>query len=379
MKITDIRTKVMGVPPRRNWIFVFVETDAGITGIGEATTEWHEQAVVAAIEQLIRPRLIGEDPTRIERIWTQMHRHNWWRGGVVVSSALSGIDQALWDLAGKAYGQPVYRLLGGACRDRIRLYARADLQLGDAVTEIRRAQEEGFPGYKCGYTMDAFDPFDERAQIEHCVAEVSAVREAAGPEMELMIDCGGLFSFNRAVELVERLRPFRMLFVEEPVNADTPRELVALRRAGTGVPIAAGERVNTRWGFREWLEQGAVDVIQADVSHCGGISELLKIARYAEVYNVRIAPHNPYGPVALAASAHAAMAMANFLILEHCRLRPWFDEVQTMNVPIKEGCVVLTERPGLGIELDEAYIDAHPYVPLGTRDPFYGDGAPALV
>lgn len=379
MKITNIRTRIMGVPPRRNWVFVFVETDEGITGVGEATTEWHEKPVASAIEDLIAPRLIGMDPTRIEWIWQKMYRHVWWRSGVVVSSAMSGIDQALWDIAGKAYGQPVYRLLGGACRDRVRLYARGDLGVGGSGEEARAAQDEGFDAFKCGYNIAEFDAFDEKAQIEHCIGEVRAVREAAGDKMDIMLDCGGLFSVNGAMELIARLKALRMLFVEEPVNADTPKDMVRLMRASTGVDIAAGERPCTRWGFREWLEVGAVDVIQADVSHCGGISELMRIAHCAEVYNVKVAPHNPYGPVALAASAHAAAAMPNFLILEHCRLRPWFDDVQAVPVPVRKGHVELTERPGLGIELDEDYIERHPYVPLGSRDPFQPDGAVRLV
>jgi galactonate dehydratase len=164
-----------------------------------------------------------------------------------------------------------------------------------------------------------------------------------------------------------------MLFVEEPVNMDTPRGLVALRRAFPGVRIAAGERQMTRWGFREWLEEGAVDVIQADISHCGGIGELTRIAACAEVYNVLMAPHNPYGPVALAANLHACATMQNFLILEHCRHRPWFDEVQQYGPLVQGGCVLLNDRPGLGVELDWEYVRKHPYRPLRLRmfeDPY---------
>jgi galactonate dehydratase len=158
-----------------------------------------------------------------------------------------------------------------------------------------------------------------------------------------------------------------LLFVEEPVNADTPRGLIELRRAFPDVRIAAGERLCTRWAFREWLEQAAVDVIQADISHCGGISELMKIAHCAAVYNVRLAPHNPYGPVALAATAHACAAMPNFLILEHCRLRPWFDDVQIFGPNILQGHVELDDRPGLGVELNADVIERNPYLPLPPR------------
>lgn len=372
MKITRISTRVMGVPghgghtPRRNWIFVFIETDVGITGVGEATTEYHEHAVAQMIERQLAPVLIGQDPTRIEFLWQQMQRGYWWRTGVVAASGMSGIDQALWDITGKAYKLPVYKLLGGAVRDRVRLYARMDLGLASIADEARAAVDEGFDAFKFGYGKLA-EPFDDRAQVGRAIDEYREVREAVGPGVDLMIDCGGVFTQQSAMALIEGLRSVGMLFVEEPVNADTPRGLVELRRANPDVRIAAGERLATRWAFREWLEQGAVDVLQADISHCGGISELMKIAHYAEVYNVRLAPHNPYGPVALAASAHACAAMSNFLILEHCRLRPWFDNVQKFGPTIRGGCVELDDRPGLGIELDLDVIERHPFQFLPLR------------
>jgi galactonate dehydratase len=345
---------------------VFVETDAGITGLGEATTEWHEHAVAQMIEQHMGPVLIGRDPTRVEEAAQFLLRSTWWRHGVVAASAISGIDQALWDITGKAYKLPVYKLLGGAVRQRVRLYARMDLGLATVPDEARTAVHEGFDAFKFGYGPPT-EPFDEMAQVQRALKEAQEIREAVGPQVELMIDCGGLFSLQAATALLAGLRPINMLFVEEPVNADTPRGLVELRRANPDMRIASGERVCTRWGFREWLEEGAVDVIQADISHCGGISELLKIAHCAEVYNVRLAPHNPYGPVALAASAHASAAMANFLILEHCRLRPWFDQVQKFGPTIRQGCVELDDRPGLGVELNLDVIERHPYLPMPLR------------
>jgi galactonate dehydratase len=372
MKITDVHCRIMGVPgpdgktPRRNWVFVFVRTDAGITGVGEATTEWHELAVAAMVEKHFRPLLIGMDPTRIESTWQNLQRNLWWRGGVVASSAISGIDQALWDIAGKAYKLPVHKLLGGAVRDRVRLYARTDLGLSTFADEGRAAVNEGFDAFKAG-VGPMVEPYDDRAQVDVTIREFSRLREAVGPQVDLMIDCAGLFSQQSAVPLIEALRPMNLLFVEEPVNADTPRELVALRRRFPDQRIAAGERLNTRWAFRELLEQGAIDVIQADISHTGGISELLKISHFAEVYNVRLAPHNPYGPVALAASVQACAAMSNFLILEHCRLHPWFQNVQKFGPTIRNGHVELDDRPGLGIELDEDMIERNPFRPLPVR------------
>lgn len=373
MKITSITAHLMGVPgagghaPARNWVFVKVETDEGLIGIGEATTEWHEKAVAAMIEEHFAPLLIGQDPTRVQFLWQQMQRLFWWRGGVVASSAASGIEQALWDITGKAYGQPVYKLLGGAVRDAVRLYARTDLNLASFGAEAAAAVAEGFDAFKFGYGRRT-EPFDEQRQVDVALAAAAEVRKAAGPQCDLMIDCAGIFSRQAGCRLIEGLRAMGMLFVEEPVNADTPRGLVELRRTFPDVRITAGERLATRWAFREWFEQGAVDVVQADISHCGGIGELLRIAAYAEVYGVAVAPHNPYGPVALAASAHACAAMPNFLILEHCRHRPWFDEVQVFGPKIEQGRVQLDDRPGLGIELDWEYVRQHRYrrLPMPT-------------
>jgi len=379
MKVTEITAHLMGVPgpgglaPSRNWIFVRVETDEGVTGVGEATTEYHEHAVVAMIEQHLAPLLIGQDPTRVHAAWQQMQRFFWWRGGVVASSAASGVEQALWDIAGKAYGQPVYKLLGSAVRDRVRVYARTDLGLASYADEARAAVEEGFDAFKFGPGRYV-EPYDDERQVDVALSTAQEIREATGPACDLIIDCGGIFSPQAAHRLIAGLRDVRMLFVEEPVNADTPRGLIELRRAFPDVRIAAGERLVTRWQFREWLEQGAVDVVQPDVSHCGGIGELLRIASYAEVHNVQVAPHNPYGPVALAASVHACACMPNFLILEHCRHRPWFDEVQVFGPTVEDGRVTPSDRPGLGVELDWAYVQKRPYQRLPLRTFTDGDG-----
>ncbi len=364
--------------PRRNWVFVFINTDCGITGIGEATTEWHEAAVVAMIKEHFRPALLGCDPTRIEFLWHSLQRGSWWRGGVVATSAISGIDQALWDITGKAYKVPVYKLLGGAVRDRIRLYARPDLGLANSVEEIHAAVSEGFDAFKSGPGC-LLQPFDEHRQVDVALTEYRCLREAVGPTMDLMIDCGGIFSKQAATQLIAGLRPLDLLFVEEPVNVDVPRGLIELRQAFPEVSIAAGERLCTRWAYREWLELSAVDVIQADVSHVGGISELMKIAHWAEVYNVRLAPHNPYGPVALAASAQACAAMQNFLILEHCRIRPSFDEVQRFGPTIRGGHVELDDRPGLGVELNLDVVERNPYQPMSRRTYIDRCGAIAMT
>jgi galactonate dehydratase len=363
---------------RRNWIFVRIETDDGITGVGEATTENFEHAVVAMIEKHYGPYLIGKDPTQITRAWQEMRRLFWWRNDIVGSSAMSGIDQALWDITGKAYGQPVYKLLGGAVRDRVAVYVRNDLGLHDEVAEIKAALGEGFRGFKTGpgkYNR----PYNETKQIDTTIQLYKNLREVVGPDFDLMLDCLGNFSIQAAHRVIEGLYDTKLLFVEEPVNSDNPRSLVELRRAWPGVRVAAGERQLTRWGVREWLELGAVDVLQVDITHCGGISELLRIAAMAETYNVQIAPHNPYGPVALAANLHACAAMPNFLILEHWRYHTFFDQVQEYGPRVIDGYVELSDKPGLGVDLNWDYVRRHPF---NTLDPYkfpMADGGMVLV
>jgi galactonate dehydratase len=380
MKIRSIRTHVMGIPQpngqppgRRNWVFVRVETDEGIEGVGEATTEWYEHAVVSLIEHSLTPLLIGRDPARIHRVWQEIRRGFHWRGGVVESSAMSAIEMALWDIAGKSCGKPVYQLLGGAVRDRIRLYARGDLGLGSEREELLAAREEGFTAFKTG-PGDYTEPFDENQQVRRAVDSIRELRKTAGDDCDIMIDCGAIFTVSAAFRMIEELRDYHLLFIEEPVTADIPSGLQTLSASFPGERIASGERMVTRWGFREWLQSRAVSVLQADISHCGGLLELLRIASAAELNEITMAPHNPYSPVALAANLHACAVMQNHLILEHCRHRPWFNDVQVFGPRIQDGCIELNDRPGLGIELDWSYVERHPYVamPLRLREDAYG-------
>ena len=384
MKITDVKVKVYAVPGnegrpvRRNWVFVRIETDEGVHGYGEATTEQFEMGVVATVLESLRPELLGLDPTRVEYIWQKMHRLYWWRNGVIQCSAMSGIDQALWDITGKVYGQPVYKLLGGPVRDRVQLYARPDLGLGSLEADIEQMKKEGFTACKAGIATRKA-PFN----LQHAEKHIKAVHEfrrLAGADMELMLDIGGTMPLPMAGKFLAGIEPCNMLFVEEPVNGDTPRDLETLRTAFPSIAIASGERITTRWGFREYLERGALDIIQPDISHCGGISEMIKIANMAEVHNVRVAPHGPYGPVNKAAGVHAAAVMPNFLILEHCRMPPWYDAVQTQGLTIRDGHAELPTVPGLGVELDWDALDDHPYdrkLPLDSYT--RGDGSEALV
>jgi galactonate dehydratase len=362
MKITDVRCTVVAVPrpgggAHRNWIFIHVDTDEGLQGVGEATTEYHELAIKAHVESELKPRLLGLDPTDIERVWQLGYRQFWWRRGVVHTSAMSGIDQALWDIAGKAAGLPVFKLLGGKVRERVRCYIRSGPEFHGVALEdaARRARELGFDAFKHGFGT-VTRPFDALRQAEVAVAELRRLRAVLGDDTALMIDAAGMFDPPAAQRLVEGLEPLALLFVEEPTNQDTVAPTARLKRSFPGVRIAVGERMVSRWDFRPWFEQQAIDVCQADICHVGGISELMRIAHYAEVYGIVMAPHNPYGPVALAAAAQVAATIQNFLILEHCPLQPWFERVQRVPLPVTRGHIEVGElarRPGLGVELDD--------------------------
>jgi galactonate dehydratase len=299
---------------------------------------------------------------------------------VVHTSAVSGIDQALWDIAGKVAGQPVFKMLGGRVRDQVRCYARPDVDAGTPAEAAVQAAGEGFDAFKAGQDRIP-DPFDATQLADNEITSFAEMRHAVGPQVDLMIDCGGLHTPQSAHRLVEGLAPLDMLFVEEPLEQSTVEPYLRLKRDFPQVRFAAGERWMTRWDCRPWFEQQAIDVCQVDISHTGGVSELMRIASFAEIYGIDVAPHNPYGPVALAAAAHAAAAMPNFLALEHCRLRPWFDQVQTAAVPLSGGYIdvdALAQRPGLGVEVDLDLVRRHPHRALASRRELKADGSAHL-
>ena len=308
----------------------------------------------------------------------------WWRRGVVHGSAMSGIDPALWDIAGKAAGLPVFKLLGGRVRERVRCYIRSGpefygVELEDAA---RRAREMGFDAFKHGFGS-VTRPFDARRQAEAAVAEVRRLRQVLGDRTALMIDAAGMFDPQAAHRLLQGLEPLAPLSVEEPTNQDTVAPTARLKQSFPGIRIALGERMVSRWDFRPWFEQQVIDVCQADICHAGGISELVRIAHYAEVYGILMAPHNPYGPVALAAAAQVAAAIQNFLVLEHCPLLPWFDRLQREPLPVTGGHIEVDElarRPGLGVELDDTALAAMSgHTPLDPRHYELPDGGTPLL
>jgi galactonate dehydratase len=344
------------VPPR--WLFLKVTTDDGRSGWGEPVVEGRAATVRACVQEMAEA-LIGRDPERIEDTWQMLYRGGFYRGGPVLTSALSGIDQALWDLKGRSLGVPVWQLLGGACRERIRVYTWVG---GETPAEVgaRAAQAvaDGFTAMKMTPT-GAMGYVDSPAAVREAVARVEAARAAVGLGVDIAVDFHGRVHRAMAVRLAQALDPFGLLFIEEPVLPEHPEALAAIA-AHSSTPLATGERMYTRWGFKRVLEEGHVAVIQPDLSHAGGISECRRIAAMAEAYDVAVAPHCPLGPVALAASLQLDACTPNFLIQEQSlglQYHQGSDLLRYLADPAvfayRDGHVALPSGPGLGIELDE--------------------------
>ena len=342
--------------PRRRMRLVKITTDTGIVGWGETTLEGKPKSTWAAVEELA-DYFIGKDPLRIEHHWQHVYRSAFFRGGNILMSALSGIDQALWDIAGKYYDVPAYHLLGGAVRDRIRVYAHWGI--GNLTDEGKAAAKERleFLQQKGGYTAFKSGPggkwrgHEPPAIIDEFVERAYLMREWVGPEVELAFDFHGKMTPALAVEICHELKGMRPMFVEEPI----PQENVdALKLVSDHVPfpIATGERLLTRWGFREIFEKQVVAYLQPDTSHTGGITELKKIANMAEVYYMHIAPHCAIGPVAFSASLHVDAVVPNFLIQEQIDAGLG-DGLFIEDWHVTDGHIELPTKPGLGFEIDE--------------------------
>ncbi|CAN7298035.1 MULTISPECIES: galactonate dehydratase [unclassified Acidovorax] len=357
MKITRLTTFL--VPPR--WCFLKIETDEGIVGWGEPILEGRAQTVAAAVEEL-GDYLIGKDPRHIEDHWTVLYRGGFYRGGGVHMSALAGIDQALWDIKGKALGVPVSELLGGNVRDRIRVYSWIG---GDRPSETaqqaRDAVARGFTAVKMNGTeeMQFVDTYDK---VERCLQNVAAVREAVGPHVGIGVDFHGRVHRPMAKVLIKELEPYRLMFIEEPVLSEHEEALKEIARISS-TPIALGERLYSRWDFKRVLQEGYADIIQPDPSHSGGITETRKIATMAEAYDVALALHCPLGPIALAANLQLDAVCYNAFIQEQSlgihynQDNDLMDYVSNPQVfAYEDGMVAIPNGPGLGIEVNEEYV-----------------------
>jgi len=349
------------VPPR--WLFLRLETSDGTVGWGEPLVEGRAKTVKSAVEELLDTALLGEDPARIEDHWQRMYRGGFYRGGPVLMSAIAGIDQALWDIKGKTLGAPVYELLGGRARDRVRVYQWIG---GDRPADVGEAAAEkvdaGFDALKMNATSEV-RRIDSPAVVEAATERLESVREAVGPEIDIGVDFHGRVAKPMAKRLARALEPYEPMFIEEPVLPEHNDALAGLA-AHTTTPIATGERMFSRWDFKEIFENGAVDVIQPDLSHAGGITEVNKIASMAEAYDVALAPHCPLGPIALASCIQVDVCSPNALIQEQSldihynRENDVLDYLADPDVfAYHDGFVDAPTEPGLGIDLDEEYIE----------------------
>lgn len=344
MKITKMET--FFVKPR--WLFLKVSTDEGIVGWGEPIVEGRAQTVAAAVQEIGR-YLIGQDPRRIEHHWQAIYRGQFYRGGPVLTSALSGIEHALWDILGKWLGQPVYQLLGGAVRDKIRMYRWIHGETpAEYVADAREGIAQGFNAFKMG-VPGPIQSIDSPAFVGRVVEMVAGVRAELGAEVALAFDFHGKASPAMAVRLAQALEPYEMLFIEEPVLPENIDAMATVARQ-TSIPIATGERLFTKWAFREVLEKQAAFVLQPDLSHAGGILECKKIAAMAEAHYAVIAPHCPLGPISLAACLQLDACTPNFLAQEHVTLGEGYIK---QPFQLEDGYMPLPTKPGLGIEVDE--------------------------
>ncbi len=354
MRITEL--ELFPVPPR--WLFLKISTDEGLAGWGEPILEGHAGAVAAAVEEAAE-YVVGRDPNDIEDIWQVLYRGRFYRGGGVLMSAMAGIDQALWDIKGKRYGLPIYQLLGGPVRQTIRVYAWVGGDRpSDVGTAARQKAAEGYTAVKMNATNE-MQYIDSYEKLDEAVARVAEVRAATGPGFGIGVNFHGRVHRAMAKMLGRPLEALHPMFLEEPVLSENNE---ALREVAThtAIPLATGERLYSRWEYKHVLQDGYVDIIQPDVSHAGGISELNKIAAMAEAYDVALAPHCPLGPIALAASLQIDACTPNAFIQEQSlgihynQTAELLDYLTDPDVfAYRDGAVTIPSGPGLGIEINE--------------------------
>ena len=366
MKITDIKTYLVEAH-RRNWVFIEVETDEGITGVGEATIEPFERTMVTLIEDYKRT-VLGKDPRAIEYLWEDRYRGQFLRSDLLVNVALSAIEIACWDIKGKVLGVPCYELFGGPVRHSVPAYGNywfmktrmGKTSVGEYAESAARAVENGFRALKWspfGYAAHSMTPEQEHVTFE-CVRQV---REAVGPDIWLMVDAHGRFDLPQARRLAKGFEEYNLYFFEEPLPPENLDAFVELKRSTT-TPIATGERYVARHQFRDLLEKYACDYIQPDAIYTGGMNELRKIAMMAETYYCPVIPHNCNGPVCTAATIHASACMPNFRIMEYIPVPERVDVIVEPLV-IKNGAFELPTKPGLGVELNKEVFDRYVYKP----------------
>jgi galactonate dehydratase len=388
MKIEAIETHICHAR-MRNWVFVKVITDQpGLHGWGEATLEWHTRSVVGAIEDLAQ-LLIGEDPSRIEYLWQMMYRQHFWHGhGIVRSTAIAGIDLALWDIAGKVAGMPCSKLWGGPVREYVRTYCHLgggnmenfyETRADDAkrFAELaREAVEDGFTAFK-SMAVPPTMPLEGLRPIRAAESAVAAMREAVGEGIDIMVDCHARPSPTMGLKFGQALEPYGLYFFEEPCWPENLEGLAMINRALV-TPVATGERLTHLAAFRDLFAVRGCEVCQLDITHCGGLTEARRIAALAEAYRIALAPHNPQGPVSTAASLEFGFSQPSYVICEtvHADV-PWRQDIVDEGYSTEpEGRIVRPNtRPGLGISINEAEVKKHPFQQEMPQRVFYPDGS----
>jgi len=372
MKITEVKTFLVNAR-RQNWLFVKVETDEGIHGWGEASVEGQEKATEAAIHTLAERSVIGEDPRNVDYIWQKMYRHGFWKRGFIYNTAISGIDQAIWDIKGKMLGVPVYELLGGKVRDKIRTYTHG------GPFNAAEMMEKGFAGVKTGIGTFAEVADNRYAAAKAYAKMLEETRNIIGEDAIIATDHHGQSTFRDSMALIEAAKDYNLHFFEEPVTPENYELYRKIHNNPWNVPIAAGERLYSRFDYAQILPEGLFDIAQPDVCHCGGISELRKIGYMTEPYMVKFAPHSPNGPVATAASIQVAAAAQNFDVLEFAQTVYLRSDIYDIDLQPVDGYFKLPTKPGLGVELDEEALKAYPYENIQYRARYRADGAVAEI
>lgn len=361
MKISDIRVfPVWG--GGRNYLFVKVETDEGLYGIGESGLTWRELAVLESVHSL-KPLLIGQNPTRIEYLWQVMFRGGFFPGERTLSAAISAIDIALWDIHGKALGVPVYQLLGGRCRDRVVCYPHCGGgTIEQLVESMQNAVAEGWKFVRWGLPQEG-DILEPPRAVRRAIKEFEAARQALGDDVELLFDVHTRLDPGDAVTLCRAVEAYRPYFIEDPLRAENVAAHHQLRRH-VAVPLAVGEHYSSKWVFRELIEHDLINYARIDVCLVGGLTEARKVAGWCETHYINLAPHNPLGPVSAAACLHLDLAAPNFGVQEMPRKPGMLGDVFPVQVAWEDGYLLPPERPGLGVEFDEKAAEKHPYQPV---------------
>jgi galactonate dehydratase len=359
MKITKVEPILTG-----GEVYLRIETNAGIVGYGEGTNNFIPYSSEGMLKDLI-PYLIGEDPERIEYLWQACFRRRFYRGGPATGAAISAIDMALWDIKGKAYGVPVYQLLGGLARTKVRVYGSVDGNT--AAAAAAQAKERASRGitairFRAFHSYDAVDIHDNKLAVEQQIEYLAAIREAVGEKVDLILECHGRYDPQWAVEVAKRSEPYKPFLIEDPVRHENPQALAQVR-ASTRIPLATGERYHNKWDFRETVVNNYVNYLRPDICHCGGISEMKKIGALGEVFYQNLIPHNNAGPLGTAATLHAALNIPNVELME----APYVNSAKPSTgvvspyPKLENGYALPLEGPGLGVTFDEKLARSTPF------------------